>query len=814
MSPSQQREYETVILGALLHDIGKYLQRGDFGGRVSGQHPQVGATFVSAWQAEFGRCVDVTLLRTLVQRHHESTAFREGLRVDEIADEHTRALARLVSRADNLSSSERGERAAKYQQFRTTALAPVFHRIQLLRTPGPSQSHLPHGAIRDLEGEPPIFPRPGRQTPQEEVTQHIRDFGQAFVSLRDRLDWDDFWCVYGHLFSLLQKFTVCVASDTQADPPDISLFDHLRTTSAIAACLYQHHVMAGTLKDEVLKGPVGPRCALLVGDLSGIQDYLFDIATVGAGGVARRLRARSFFLQMLAEVAGLKVLRAFNLPPANVLMASGGKFYVLLPVIPALENCLEALRRECDNWLLSRFHGTLTLNLAWTAITDKEFGTGAEGASFSIALTRLHAQLSARKRRRLEGTLVREGQWHEADFLRDPFPADASVCRACGRFPAAYASEEPGELDVCRHCYQDLRLGRRLPRAEFVGLYDRTLEKGTECFGWSFFVAERPDALPSHPFSVRRLNATDLELVAGYPANFRFLANHVPLDPDDATPWSFGDIAAGRRLEEGEPAPGLLAVIKADVDYLGQVFQDGLRREQPPGFDTPSRVATLSRQMDWFFSAWMQWLLSKGFPRFYTVFSGGDDVLLVGPRGQALALVKHLREEFRRYTENPEMTLSAGIAVIKPRLPLAQAVRFADEGLEAAKRAGRDRLSLLGCVLRWEDLPLVEEALNLLERADPPPTSAFLYRLLEFAKMWRRWRETHDPMALRVQPLLAYTIARNLKPGSELYTWASRLVGFSLSEDQSEPAVILDHLGVIVQWVLLGRRDKRNGDDE
>jgi CRISPR-associated protein Csm1 len=812
VSPSQQREYETVVLGALLHDIGKYLQRGDFGGRVAGQHPQVGATFVSAWQEEFGRCADVALLRTLVQRHHESAAFREGLRVDDISDDHTRALARLVSRADNLSSSERGGRAATYQQFRTTALAPVFHRVQLLHAPALPASHLPHAGIRDLEDEPPIFPRPGRQTPQEEVTQHIRDFGQAFVSLRDRLDWDDFRCIYGHLFSLLQMFTACVASDTQADPPDISLFDHLRTTSAIAACHYQHHAEAGTLTDQALKQPAGPRCVLLVGDLSGIQDYLFDIATVGAGGVARRLRARSFYLQMLAEVAGLKVLRAFGLPPANVLMACGGKFYVLLPVIPSLEGRLEALRRECDDWLLGRFHGSLALNLAWTPITDKEFGTGAEGGSFSIALTRLHAQLAARKTRRLEGALVRESQWQEADFLREPFPADASVCRACGRFPAAYASEEGGEPDVCRHCHQDLRLGRRLPRAEFVGFYDRSLETGTECFGWRFVVAERADALPSRPLSVMRLNATDLGPVRGYPANFRFLANHVPHDPDDATPWTFGDIAAGRRLEEGEPAPGLLAVIKADVDYLGQVFQDGLRREQPPGYDTPSRVAALSRQLDWFFSAWMQWLLSQEFGRFYTVYSGGDDALLVGPRGEALALVQRLRKEFSRYTENPELTLSAGIAVVKPRLPLVQAVRFADEGLERAKRAGRDRLSLLGCVLRWQELPLVEEAVNLLERAAPP--SAFLYRLLQFAGMWQRWRQTHDPMALRFQPLLAYTIARNLKPGSELYTWASRLVGFSLSEDRSEPAVLMDHLGVIVQWVLLGRRDRRNGDNE
>src|SRR5262249_29909423 len=183
--------------------------------------------------------------------------------------------------------------------------------------------------------EPPIFPLPGRHADPEQVTAHIRAFGAAFQSLSGRLDWDEFDCVFTHLYSLLHRFTACIASDTQSDPPDVSLFDHLRVTAAVAGCLYQFHAAGNTLTDRVLTQPPPKRCTLVVGDLSGIQDYLFDIATVGAGGVARRLRARSFFLQMLAEVAALKVLGAFDLPLANVLMATGGKVSGLLPHLPA-----------------------------------------------------------------------------------------------------------------------------------------------------------------------------------------------------------------------------------------------------------------------------------------------------------------------------------------------------------------------------------------------------------------------------------------------------------------------------------------------
>lgn len=292
---TNQREYRTVVLAALLHDIGKYLHRGDFGGMVSGPHPEVGANLLRAHAEAFGQCVDAEVLTVLVQRHHESRSFAPELQVDSIADEHLRALARLVSRSDNLASAERGERAEGMQDYRTTCLAPVFSRVQLLGSGASVPLHLPQGAIGDLRAEPPVFPQEGRHGTREEVTDHIRAFGRAFESLRGTLPWDDFDCVFSHLLALLNGFASCIASDTQSQTPDVSLYDHLRLTAAIAACLYLYHEETGTLTDSALKAKDQPeRFVLLVGDVSGIQDYLFDIASTGAGGVARRLRARSF----------------------------------------------------------------------------------------------------------------------------------------------------------------------------------------------------------------------------------------------------------------------------------------------------------------------------------------------------------------------------------------------------------------------------------------------------------------------------------------------------------------------------------------
>ncbi len=51
---------------------------------------------------------------------------------------------------------------------------------------------------------------------------------------------------------------------------------------------------------------------VILGDISGIQNYVFDVVAEEGGGQAQRLRARSFFVQLLSEVAALRVLRALR----------------------------------------------------------------------------------------------------------------------------------------------------------------------------------------------------------------------------------------------------------------------------------------------------------------------------------------------------------------------------------------------------------------------------------------------------------------------------------------------------------------------
>jgi len=103
---------------------------------------------------------------------------------------------------------------------------------------------------------------------------------------------------------------------------------------------------------------------IVLGDISGIQGYLFDVAEAG-GGQARRLRARSFFIQLLAEAAALRVLRALDWPidSDHFVLSGAGKFLLRGPRSPQIDKQLESVEQEMGTWLLKEARGELRVSL-------------------------------------------------------------------------------------------------------------------------------------------------------------------------------------------------------------------------------------------------------------------------------------------------------------------------------------------------------------------------------------------------------------------------------------------------------------------
>ncbi|MBK8185554.1 MAG: hypothetical protein IPK63_22715 [Candidatus Competibacteraceae bacterium] len=102
-----------------------------------------------------------------------------------------------------------------------------------------------------------------------------------------------------------------------------------------------------------------------------------------------------------------------------------------------------------------------------------------------------------------------------------------------------------------------------------------------------------------------------------------------------------------------------------------------------------SRYASLSRMLDLFFTGYLQERLRQEYPHTYTVYAGGDDLLLIGPWRQTLALTTDLRSSSSAYVGgNPNITLSAGVALCKANQPLNRTVWEAEERLNGPRKPG------------------------------------------------------------------------------------------------------------------------------
>jgi len=808
--------YQTVILAGLLHDVGKFLQRSEFKGtlRVTGKHPAISGSFVKARAGVFEKVSDVNLLTELVQRHHETPNFPPELRV-QMADPTVRPLAYLVSAADNYSSAERGEEAGEYRDYKTVPLACVFSRLFLTR-PTPSMPNYKLHSLNPANAFPSFF----NELDPMQMNKYLESFGRDFDKMASCINLADFDCLYTHLLSLLQRYTWCVPSNTQEKVPDISLYDHIRTTSAIAACLYRYHKESGNMNEKDIADSRPDKFRMVLGDLSGIQNYIFDIANTGVGGVAKRLRARSFYLNALVDAVSHNLIHSFNLPITNIVISSGGKFYVLLPNLPGSGGIIEEFQQDLDRWSVKHFGGELVVNLAQMEFNGRSFN------NFGHIIDELSEILNKRKSAPLKSILVKERVW-STELFHISIPKNKEglcLCNSCNKQIAVYISDNGDRL--CVQCRRDLKLGAILPHANYIAFSKADFpSKDKPVFplysNYSFTVLDDVPGEDFPAYLVYRFNDTKADEVNSHPVLPKFIANHVPLAEDnncegcsgckDEIKPTTGKLLYFDCLSNKSRGRKLLGYLKADVDNLGSLFICGLRDDKTDR-NSISRIATMSRMLDLFFSGRVEQLLNNYFSLCYTVFSGGDDLLIVGPWNEIVNLTVTMQNEFRNFTGNNEnVTISAGISLLKPGVPVSRSVAAADEALEASKEKilkgeseGRDQLTFLERTIKWSKVPSLIQTANQLAGwlRTEKLTVGFLRKLLLFAEMHQQYYSHNKVRGLRYLPLLNYTIARNLAPldtrdkeALDIRIWAE-----SLKKLNHDHTVYLDFL---VKYALL-----------
>ncbi|OGB57754.1 MAG: type III-A CRISPR-associated protein Cas10/Csm1 [Burkholderiales bacterium RIFOXYD12_FULL_59_19] len=598
-----------------------------------------------------------------------------------------------------------------------------------------------------------IFPQlreacePGDDAPaQAQYNALWQDFLTALQSIpaSHRNNWS-LWL--DHFDTAWLTFTHAIPAATAfGTKPEVSLYDHSKTTAALATALWRWHEAQGqtdasaaaALKDR--SDWHSDKLLLIQGDFFGIQDFIFAEGSQTNKAAAKLLRGRSFQVSLFTELAALKVLDALSLPPTSQITNAAGKFLIVAPNTAEVRAQLAQVRAGINQWFLKHSFGLAGLGLIGKPASCNDLLKG----HFKTLMQDLFAALEKAKLQRFDltgaGNAVFDVAYpHGVCQYNDKLPADqseghnkASAALSRDQITLGSALTREDRLLVVRD--PAALSGGNLTRLEVpvfgYGVAFTKNEEVTGKFGalakdgnlqrcWDFSLPDNLTDTLWNGYARRFINAyvphfSELDLQT----SSKYLGLEGEVDWDDlrfGIGKTLNHIACDDRTCPKEPdkwqGQVALMTLKGDVDNLGTIFQQGL------GETTFAKMAALSRQMNAFFAIWLPAICSEEFPNTYTVFAGGDDFFLIGPWHSTQTLAARMAAEFKTYVaHNDNITFSAGMVMTKPGHPINALASQAEEALSAAKGTDKNALVLYGERVRWGDWGKVQAVQVQLER--------------------------------------------------------------------------------------------------
>ena len=430
------------------------------------------------------------------------------------------------------------------------------------------------------------------------------------------------------------------------------------------------------------------------------------------------------------------------------------------------------------------------------------------GGRFSDLWSRLSRESDRKKYSKFD--LVQHGGCVES-YLNS-FDNELGICPFCAKRPADKTAQVK-DIYSCKICCDHVYVGENLAKEDRIAVtaIDADLERGKlakPIFGqyqvsfkisgklnqlshdgsllkyWDIGISEKGEI--AKDITAKFLNGYvpkydnddlhDDRYVAGRKSEKKKLEmiDQIKADKNEEIPKTFAHIAVKSLNFTDKPDKfnGIeaLGILKADVDNLGLLFACGIRKERL----TLSRLATMSRQMNNYFSIFLPYKLKtdERFKNIYTVFAGGDDLFLIGPWNRIIEFAGFLNESFEEYVcRNKQITISAGIALHKPNDPVFTLAETSEHSLSKSKSGGRDRITAFGATAKWDDFAELEKVKNTVQSwlDSDKINNAMIFRLNKFIEMRRQEDEIkaggtvhlEDMECLKWHSRFKYTVVRN-----------------------------------------------------
>ena len=760
-----------LIQGALLHDIGKVILRAG-SGDTRQRHSILGADEVEKIIREDIPCQE---LLSCIRYHHA----RE-LSHSDLPDEN---LAYIACEADNISAG--ADRREKPEEGADDVVKGGFDFGQrlnsvynLVRTPRVNRDTSEEFTLDAMKRSETEFVFPVSEKKAATSAEYLEVWNGLSHGLK-LINWQE-EAYLNSVYNLMEAYTSYIPSSTSRNEvPDISLFDHSSLTAAIASCMLDWARENGItdFRETFFRSNTEFRSKeaflLVHADLSGIQDFIYTISSKRA---LKSLRGRSFYLDLILEQIADEILSNLDLCRANLLYSGGGGFYMLLPNTQKSAEALVRVESKVNEWLYDQFSIRLYLAIGWAPATANHFmDPDKVQSSGTREIFRAVSQVvSMKKTRRYQGMNLEK-------LFTPEIPQDGvRECSVCGCSKKLYEVQSPDPEEeailMCESCRGLMELGRILARstgrtnsdAGNVFCVEKKRPSGSLTMrlpaleGEAWLNARSEDSLRD------QRERSDSQIIRVYSKNRRSTGLDV------ATHIYVGDYCYAEAAEPGRPvemedfvscksepsgkSEGIsrIAVLRADVDNLGNLFSKGFRGEEKDKqkYETLSRYAALSRSLSKFFKSHINHIASAKKRNMLLVYAGGDDIFAVGYWKDILEFAVDLRESFREYTSD-KLSFSAGIGFFQVGFPISRMAEITGELVEdAAKSGNKDQIALFNMehpgaeeegfshVYSWERYQeaviskkdILVRQLHLTDSEEAVMGKAFLYKLLNLLK--------------------------------------------------------------------------------
>lgn len=740
-----------VVYAAFLHDIGKFRLRAGLKGlevstgEVKSIHEAHSFVFIRDCLPE--KIVNKEVVLYLVGKHHN--------RLEEVLPRIniSEVFVNIIKDSDQLSAAEREPEDFARDLYQP--LISILTKVELDK----KSNDIGYFSIDPLRLEKDVlFPKRREEARCSEVAYKklwsmFENECKKIGELANYLSSEKFFTV---LYYLLLKYTFFIPSAVYETVPDISLFEHLKNSAAIAACLYYRRVK------EKVSG--GNEFLLVYGDISGIQRFIYTITSRGA---LKGLKGRSAYISFLTEAVAKHIIVELGLPLTNIIYCSGGHFLILAPNTGRAKETLKKVIKDVNKWLVEAFAGNLYFAIDYVECSAEDIRKKITSKMDEVKL-----KVALKKQRKFSEIVL--DAYNKVFEMEDVRPEYAR-CEICGSYRKV---EVRDDVRMCEFCRDVDLLGGKLRNAKYIveiicGKDESPFIEEREFegiyrfprFGIYFYVTYSYDELVTFLKIIKKgvkialyvLNDTDFlsdDLIRiskdyGAPLGFKFIAT--------STPVKNGKIMSFDELAKESKGAHYIGVLKMDVDNLGRVFSEGLREEER----TFSRISTLSSLLSLFFEGYVNKICEESVvtdnyrerfkDKVYAIYSGGDDLLIIGAWSYIFELAFKLSEEFKEYVmSNPNLTVSGAVSIVHPKYPV---YLFSDEVSnlleeKAKKKPGKNSLAMFGEAFYWDNArsvkQLKDEIVRMVEKGKNGKTvsRSFIQRLFDLYYVYDRLEST------------------------------------------------------------------------